>query len=251
MAAIDVVPSGIGQLDKLLNGGFPKGRCVLVTGSCGTGKSIFGIQFLVNGITESGQNGILVTTEESPSTIKGNMNRFNWNLEKFEKEHKLGVIDIATPRSRVAHTGRDQVTLLINMNTFLLTLAQVQKSIDAKRVVLDSLPGLELMIEDSAEIRHAIHRIIVTLRELGCTTLLISEGSKRGEVSRYGVEEFVSDGVIFLEQIRHAGKFERGLTIVKMRGMNHEPKTCPYMITEKGITVIPSQVTSLPSALEL
>jgi len=251
MATKDMVPTGIGQLDKLLNGGFPRGRCILVTGSCGTGKSIFGVQFLFHGITDCDENGILITTEESPSAVKGNMKSFNWDLEKLEREHKLGIIDVATPKSRVAYTGRDQVTRLINMNTFLMTLTQVQKSIDAKRVVVDSIPGLELMIEDPAEIRHAIHRIVITLRELGCTTLLISEGMKRGEVSRFGVEEFVSDGVIFLEQIRHAGKFERGLTIVKMRGTNHESKTCPMIITEKGMMVIPTQVTSLPSALEL
>jgi len=246
----DVVPTGIKQLDNLLNGGFPKGRCILVTGSCGTGKSTFGIQFLVEGATKFNENGILVTTEQSPAAVRADMKSFGWDLGKLEKERKLGIIDIATPKSKVPYTGRDEITRLINMNTLLLALSDVRKTIDAKRVVVDSIPGLELVIQDPASIRHAVHRLIATLKELGCTSLLISEGRGRGEISRYDVEQFISDGVIFLEQMRHKGKVERGLTVVKMRGRDHEVKTYPMTITEKGINVTLTRVTSLPSVLE-
>jgi KaiC/GvpD/RAD55 family RecA-like ATPase len=246
----DSVHSGIDQLDELLNGGFPRGRCVLVTGGCGTGKSILGIQFLVEGINKYGENGILITTEESPSAVRADMKRFKWDLQKLEKDGKLGIIDIASPKSRVPYAGKDEITRLLNMNTLLLALTQLQKSTNAKRAVLDSIPGLELVIEEPAAIRHAIHRLIATLKELGCTTLLISEGRGKGQISRYDVEEFISDGVLFLEQIRHGGKFERGLTVVKMRGTPHESKTSPMVITDKGISIIPARGASLPSALE-
>jgi KaiC/GvpD/RAD55 family RecA-like ATPase len=246
----NLVPTGIGQLDELLHGGFPKGRCILVTGGCGTGKSIFGVQFLIEGITKYGENGILITTEESPSAVAADMKGFGWDLRELEKEGKLGIIDIATPKSRVPYAGKDEVARLINMNTLLLALSQLQKTTGAKRAVLDSVPGLELVIEEAGAIRHAIHRLIATLKELGCTTLLISEGRGKGQISRYDVEEFISDGVIFLEQIRHSGKFERGLTIVKMRGTLHESKTNPMVITDKGISIIPARGASLPSNLE-
>ncbi len=246
----DTVPSGIGQLDELLGGGFPRGRCILVTGGCGTGKSIFGMQFLVEGATKYGENGILVTSEQSPAAVRSDMIGFGWDLDKLEKEHKLGIVDVATPKSKVPYAGREEVTRLINMNTLLLAITQIQRTIDAKRIVVDSIPGLELVIEDRAAIRHAIYRLIATTKELGTTSLLISEGRRRGEISRYDVEQFISDGVIFLEQIRYKGKFERGLTIVKMRGISHEPKTCPMVITEKGIRVVPTTVASLPSSLE-
>jgi KaiC/GvpD/RAD55 family RecA-like ATPase len=246
----DTVPSGIGQLDQLLGGGFPRGRCILVTGGCGTGKSIFGVQFLVEGATKYGENGILVTTEQSPAAVRSDMIGFGWDLEKLEKEHKLGIIDVATPKAKVPYTGREEITRLINMNTLLLAITQIQKTINAKRIVVDSIPGLELVIEDPGAIRHAIYRLVATAKELGTTSLLISEGRSRGEISRYDVEQFIADGVIFLEQIRYKGKFERGLTIVKMRGVSHDAKTCPMMITAKGISVIPTTVASLPSSLE-
>lgn len=249
-SAGNLVPSGIGHLDELLHGGFPRGRCILVTGGCGTGKSILGIQFLVEGITKFGENGILITTEEPPSAVRADMKGFGWDLGKLEKDGKLGIIDIASPKSRVPYAGRDEVTRLLNMNTLLLAISQLQKTTNAKRAVLDSIPGLELIIEEPGAIRHAIHRLIATLKELGCTTLLISEGRGKGQISRYDVEEFISDGVIFLEQIRHTGKFERGLTVVKMRGTPHESKTSPMVITEKGIDVIPARGASLPSSLE-
>nr|MDO8134199.1 gas vesicle protein GvpD [Candidatus Njordarchaeum guaymaensis] len=249
-SADDVVPTGIGRLDVVLNGGFPRGRCILVSGGCGTGKSTLGVQFLVEGATKFGENGILVTTEQSPNAVRADMKSFGWDLEKLQNEHKLGIIDIATPKSKVPYTGRDEITRLINMNTLLLALSDVQKSIDAKRVVVDSIPGLELVIQDPASIRHAVHRLIATLKELGCTSLLISEGRGRREISRYDVEQFISDGVIFLEQIRHRGRVERGLTVVKMRGRNHEVKTYPMTITEKGINITLTKVASLPSALE-
>jgi KaiC/GvpD/RAD55 family RecA-like ATPase len=246
----NLVPTGMGELDELLHGGFPRGRCILITGGCGTGKSIFGIQFLVEGIAKYGENGILITTEESPSAVRADMKGFGWDLSKLENDRKLGIIDIASPKSRVPYAGRDEITKLLNMNTLLLAISQLQKTMNAKRAVLDSIPGLELVIEEPGAIRHAIHRLIATLKELGCTTLLISEGRGKGQISRYDVEEFISDGVIFLEQIRHSGKFERGLTVVKMRGTPHESKTSPMVITDKGISVIPARGASLPSILE-
>ncbi|WXG47033.1 MAG: ATPase domain-containing protein [Candidatus Atabeyarchaeum deiterrae] len=247
---IDLVHTGIGQLDELLGGGFPKGRCVLVTGGCGTGKSTVGIQFLVEGAIKYGESGILVTTEQSPSAVRSDMKSFGWDLESLEREHKLAIVDVATPKSKVLYAGKDEVTRLINLNTLLLALSEVSKSINAQRVVVDSLPGLELIIQEPAAIRHAIHRLIATLKELGVTSMLISEGSGHGQISRYDVEEFICDGVIFVEQIREKGKFERGLTIVKMRGVSHESKTCPMMITGQGISVVPTKVASMSSALD-
>ena len=85
--------TGIYGLDSLANGGLPKMRCTLVSGSSGSAKTVLAVQFLAEGIKQFNESGVFVTFEEPPADICKNMLSLGWNLRKWEKEGKLAFVD--------------------------------------------------------------------------------------------------------------------------------------------------------------
>ncbi|WXG43510.1 MAG: ATPase domain-containing protein [Promethearchaeati archaeon SRVP18_Atabeyarchaeia-1] len=235
--SLERVKTGIESLDALIEGGIPKGRIILVAGGCGTGKSILSTQFLYMGAKYYNEPGIMITTEERPKSIRQNMLRFGWDLKQLEDDKKIAIIDAASPKARIPSSEMYKISYY-DTNSLLLKIYEAVNEIGAKRAVIDSIPGLALRLESESEIRRAISQLGSLLAELDCTSLVVSEVNVPGRLGRYGIEEFIADGVYLLENVQVDGKFERTFSIVKMRGTNNSKDMHGLRITNKGIEIM-------------
>src|SRR6185436_14880286 len=229
-------PTGINGLDEITNGGFPKGRPVLICGSAGCGKTLFAMQFLVRGITEHGEPGVFMSFEESAKDLSQNVMSLGFDLEKLKSGNKLRVDQVRIERSEIEETGEyDLEALFIRLNYAI-------DSIGAKRVVLDTIESLFAGMTNMAILRSEIRRLFQWLKEKGVTAIITGE---KGEASltRQGLEEYVSDCVILLDFRVIEQIATRRLRIVKYRGSTHGTNEYPFLIDENGISVLP--VTSL------
>jgi KaiC/GvpD/RAD55 family RecA-like ATPase len=220
------IKSGIQGLDELMNGGLPKKQLILLTGTSGTGKTAFCTQFVYSGVKKFDENGVYLTLEEPIDSIKENAKSFGWDFDALEKS------------KRFAFIRYDPFHIEEVFNILESTVRQTK----ATRVVVDSVSAIGLHIKDKTELRRMIFNLSLILRKLNCTALISSEivpGSKG--ISRYGVEEFVSDSVIVLYYERLQSTFSRALQVWKVRGSAHSEKLHPYKIDENGITVYPKE----------
>lgn len=218
----DRVKTGIPGLDDLISGGLLPKSLNLLTGTTGTGKTILSSQFIFNGLKDFNQPAVYVSFEEPLEAIRENSLELGWDFSAFEKKEKVAFV-----RYDPFHV--EDIYELIETNI---------KKINAERVVIDSVSALGLYVRDAPEIRRMIFNIAFLLRKLSCTTILVSEILPMQEaLSRFGVEEFVTDGVIVLYYTRVGSQFSRSLTVWKMRNSDHSNKIHPYRITNKGIVV--------------
>jgi circadian clock protein KaiC len=229
-------PTGISGLDEITNGGFPQGRPVLICGSAGCGKTLFGMQFLVNGIIERNEPGVFISFEEPSKDLAQNVLSLGFDLEKLRSENLLRIDHIRIERSEIEETGDyDLEGLFIRLNYAI-------DAIGAKRVVLDTIESLFSGMTNEALLRSEIRRLFNWLKEKGVTTVITGE---RGQYSltRHGLEEYVSDCVILLDFRVVDQIATRRLRIVKYRGSTHGTNEYPFLIDDNGISVIP--ITSL------
>lgn len=220
---LERVKTGIEGLDEIMNGGIPKGQLVLLSGTCGTGKTTMCTQYIYNGLTKFKENGIYLSFEEMPQNIKNNVSQFGINFEPYEKAGKFSFIKYDP----------------YHIEEVFEILENKIRDTKAQRVVIDSVSALGIHVRDKAELRRMIFNLSVILRKLGCTALLVSEivPGSTGKISRYGVEEFVTDSVVVLYYERNEFAFNRAIQIWKMGGSDHSKKLHPYKITDKGISV--------------
>jgi len=223
---MDRVMTGIPGLDKIMGGGIPKGQLVLLSGTCGTGKTTMCGQYIYQGLTKFNENGIFLSFEDMPKNIKNNLGQFGWDFDSFEKEKRFDFI-------RYDPYHIEEVFDILESNV---------RDVKAQRIVIDSVSALGLHVRDKAELRRMIFNMSNLLRKLGCTVILVSEivpGSTG--ISRYGVEEFVTDSVVVLYYERNEFTFNRAIQVWKMSGSDHSKKLHPYKITKNGITIRPEE----------
>jgi len=226
---MDRVTTGIPGLDEMIEGGFIKNSSILITGGCGSGKSTFCMQFIYNG-AKSGENGIYVTFEEYPDTFKRNMLRYNWNLQELEDKKKIKILRI-DPKDTINLIKEDYGEIADAIN-----------EVKAKRVVIDSISSIELMIKDEFEKRQTILELISWLQKHECTSLMVSESEQEPtRYSRHGIIEFIVDGVLVMYNMRRGKARIKALEVLKMRGTNHITNLVPYVIKD-GIQLLPRQV---------
>ena len=226
MLSKDKIKTGIPGLDDLIGGGLVPKSLNLLTGTTGTGKTIMSSQFIYNGLKDFDQSAVYVSFEEPLESLRGNALSFGWDFSPFEKKEKVAFV-----RYDPFHV--EDIYELIETNI---------KKLNAERVVIDSVSALGLYVRDAPEIRRMIFNIAFLLRKLNCTTILISEILPMQEaLSRFGVEEFVTDGVVVLYYNRVGSQFSRSLTVWKMRNSEHSNKIHPYKITDRGIAVYPKE----------
>src|SRR5436305_7312301 len=230
--ALPKCPTGITGLDEITQGGLPRGRPTLVCGGEGCGKSLLGIEFLVRGITEYNGPGVLMTFEEPPASVAQNVASLGFDLPALIARKRLVVDHVHVERSEIEETGEyDLEGLFIRLNYAI-------DSIGAKRVVLDTLESLFSGLSNQAILRAELRRLFGWLKEKGVTAVITGE---QGEASltRQGLEEYVSDCVIFLDHRIVDQVSTRRLRVVKYRGSVHGTNEYPFLIDEEGITVLP------------
>jgi len=220
----DRVPTGIPGLDDLIEGGFVPGSAILVTGEAGSGKTILGTQFLWNALC-LGENGVYITLQQTPDDIINDAAPFVGKDFDFAIKHK---------QCKIVFVPFQDIKKL-----YEIIVSSVQE-INAKRLVIDSITMFCEAASNMFEMRHMLNKLIIDLKKLGVTTIMISEipeGSNR--ISRYGIEEFMADGVIVLNAgVEIVGGKPRSLYIKKMRRTKHDMNLHPIEITEKGMRVL-------------
>jgi circadian clock protein KaiC len=221
----DRAQTGIEGMDEIVQGGFRRRSTNLVAGGPGSGKSIFGMQFLVNGATKYNEAGIYITFEESPSAIYSLCEQFNWDLKTLEKEKKLLILKL----------DPEQIGKLLEAGGG--TLRDAIESIQAKRIVFDSMTDFLMLYKADIDKRSASTDLFTLLDKLDITTLAISEQEVDPLKHVSSVLEYQVDGVIILYNERIGHIRQRGLEIFKMRGTKHAGRIFPMVISSNGIMI--------------
>lgn len=235
---------GVPGFDNLiLKGEIRPGSVILLSGGCGTGKTIFGIQFLLTGV-RLGEESLYISFEESAEKIRTHMkDSFNWDLESWEKTGKLKIIDaeaIKLARAVEAQLTGKRGELLIDISELPPIIPE---GFHPKRVVIDSLSALASAFYGKEEhFRMYIHQLLKTLEERKAVVLALSETEQEPtKFSESGILEFLGDGVIALYNLRKEMGRVRAIEIIKMRGIKHVRKMVPMKITDSGIIVYPEE----------
>ena len=228
--------TGIAGFDSISEGGLPSQRATLVAGTAGSAKTVFAVNYLAAGITQAKENGVFVTFEDSVGDVRRNMEGFGWDIAQWEKEGKWAFVDAAP--------DADEPMTVVGEYDLGGLLARIQhavKKVNAKRVSLDSLNALFVQFKEHAMLRAELFRITAVLKKMGLTVLFTGERTEEyGEVTRYGIEEFVADNVVILRNILDEERRRRTVEILKMRGTSHQRGEFPFTITSReGIVVIP------------
>lgn len=235
---MSTIKSGISGLDALFGPKeFPKGRQILLTGPPGSGKTVFGLQFLINGALHSEEPGIFVSFDDLPRHIRADMLSFNWNIQQLEEEFTPPLITMVDGFSaRVGLSTIEKFTIRANLDSLLMVLTDILDETGATRVCIDSLSTLSTIVKDPVIVRKEILTMGAILGEQGCTTILTSETSEGG------VEEYSAQGLIRLTYSElSTGEFRRAILIQKMRGFAHDFSWKEFRITKDGIKIFPDR----------
>lgn len=234
--ALERVRTGVDAFDELVMGGLPRGRTTVVSGTPGSGKTVFATQFLAHGITRYEENGVLVTFEEPSADIQANMQAFGWELKQWSEQGRLAFIDASPPLNDELVLGD------FDLEALLSRIMHAVKRVKAKRVVLDSLTQLfEHFIDDPRIVRRELVRLTTALKQAHLTVLMTAErNTEYGEISRHRLEEFVADNVIILRNVLQREKRRRTIEVLKMRGSHHVEGEAPFTLLEnRGIVAVP------------
>ena len=240
--ALERLQVGIPGLDIITQGGLPRGRLSLVTGTAGSGKTVFASHFLASGIP-AGENGVFVTFEERPESIRRNTRSLGWDIGAWESAGRWAFVD-SSPRSQMdtVFTGDDY-----GLGPLVARITQAVARVGAKRVAIDSVGALVSQFDRVAPARRALLRMADTLRDTGVTTVMTAErADDYGPVSHLGFEEFVADNVIVLRNALDGEKRRRTIEILKMRGGSHRRGEHLFTLLDgEGIVVVPVSVDSI------
>jgi circadian clock protein KaiC len=228
--------TGISGFDEITRGGLPAGRPTLICGSAGAGKTLFAMEFLVRGATLFNEPGVFISFEESDSELATNVASLGFDLNQLIADKKLILDYVFIERSEIEETGE------YNLEGLFLRLGHAIDSIGAKRVVLDTLEALFSALPNEAIIRAELRRLFRWLKEKGVTAVITCERGE-GTLTRYGLEEYVADCVILLDNRVQNQISTRRLRIIKYRGTSHGTNEYPFFIDDKGFSVLP--ITSL------
>lgn len=240
-AGVRKVPTGIESFDMIAEGGLPENRTTLVSGTAGSGKTVFAIQFLVAGIG-MGEPGVFVTFEESPADIRKNMLSFGWDLAEWERDGRLAMVDASPdPDQEVLETGD------FDLGALMARVENAIRKVGAKRVAVDSLGAVFSQFSDQSVVRRELFRIASALKKTGVTAVLTAERTEDyGAIARFGVEEFIADNVMVLRNVLDDEKRRRTIEILKFRGTDHQKGEFPFTIVKgEGIVVIPLSAMQL------
>lgn len=236
MIQTERVPTGIIGLDQLLEGGFPKGRSFLVTGEPGTGKTIFALQFLMEGL-KHGEKCIFVTADEGPLDVMEQSASLGWDLEPYVEAKALAILNAGTYLSSLPGAGKERQ---FDVQKAVSDLAAFVNQIGAQRMVLDPAGPFVLLRDSATRIQDQTRLLIKLLRSSMKTTNLLTSYAvpRTGERTLHGVEEYLVAGAIVLEMIWKEHGLGRSLIIEKMRCTAVKPAQLEFDIVKgQGIVL--------------
>lgn len=226
------VSSGVPGFDSLIEGGFEQKSINLIVGGSGSAKTIFAMQFLVEGVKKD-ENVLYITFEEKREEFYKNMLEFGWDLEKYEKEKKFYFLEYSPEKVKaMLEEGGGAVESIVSNNKI-------------SRLVIDSVSSFALLFEQELEKREAALSLFDIIRKWNCTSLLTlqEEPGEKLEGSTSSLE-FESDSIILLYFLRYKGKRQRFIEILKMRGTKHSTEIRAFDITKQGVVVTGTKLTS-------
>ena len=228
--------TGITGLDAITNGGLPRGRPTLVFGSPGSGKTLFGLEFLARGAREFDEPGVFIAFEETEKELAQNTESLGFGLEELIQGGQLNIDHIHVERNEIEETGE------YDLEGLFLRLKHAIESVGAKRIVLDTIEVLFSGFSNKSILRAELRRLSRWLKDNDLTAIITGERGKEN-LTRHGLEEYVSDCVIMLKQSAREMVYTRHLRIIKYRGSVHETNEFPFLIDDEGISILP--ITSL------
>ncbi len=221
------VETGIDKFDEMLFGGFIPGSANLIEGAPGTGKTTMAMQFIYNGIKKFDEAGVIITFEEFPQQYYHDALQFGWDLKQLERDGKLKVI------------FSDPETALEEIEKMDGGFVDIIEDLGAKRVIVDSMTHFESLTNDRMELRDIERRFINSMKREGVTSILLRENdSLLGQVAQVGSKiPFIVDTYILLRYVEIDSAIQKALTVLKMRGSNHQKDIRMYQCTSTGIEV--------------
>jgi circadian clock protein KaiC len=228
---LEKCPTGIKGLDEVTEGGFPKNRTTLISGGAGSGKTLLGIDFLIKGAADFDEPGVFMSFEETEDDLYKDVASLNLDLPGLVSQKKILIEHVILDRKDVRESD-------FNLEGILVRLDQAIDSIGAKRVVLDSIESPFAGISDAGVLRIEIKRLFRWLKEKRVTTIVTGEPGQNS-YTRHGLEEFISDCIILLDNRVKEQIAIRRLRVIKYRGSNHGTNEYPFVIDKSGLSVIP------------
>lgn len=229
---LEKCPTGITGLDEIAEGGLPRGRPTLVCGGAGCGKTLFAMEFIVRGILNFGEPGVFMAFEETAEELADNVASLGFDVGNLVRQGKLAVDHVRIERSEIEETGEyDLEGLFVRLGTMI-------DQVGAKRVALDTVEALFAGLPSEAIVRAELRRLFRWLKERGVTAIITAEQGEK-TLTRFGLEEYVSDCVIFLDHRIMQQVATRRLRIIKYRGSRHGTNEYPTLIDREGLSVLP------------
>jgi circadian clock protein KaiC len=233
---LEKCPTGIKGLDEITKGGLPRGRPTLICGSAGSGKTLFAMEFLMRGARDYGEPGVFMTFEETPEDLAKNFTSLGFDLHGMIARGRIAMDHVKIERNEIEETGE------YDLEGLFIRLGNAIDSVGAKRVVLDTIEALFSGLSNTAILRAELRRLFHWLKDRGVTAIVTGESGDK-LLTRYGLEEYVADCVIFLDFRIEEQISTRRLRIVKYRGSSHGSDEYPFLIDETGLSILP--ITSL------
>jgi circadian clock protein KaiC len=234
-------PTGIKGFDEIAEGGLPQNGTTLISGNAGSGKTLFGIDFLIKGATDYKESGVLMSFEESEDELYKDVASLNMDLAALVSQKKIVLENVVLDRKDIQETD-------FNLEGIFVRLEEAIDSIGAKRVVLDSLESLFAGITDLGILRLEIKRLFRWLRDKQVTAIVTGETGQNGLYTRHGLEEYISDCIILLDNRVREEMATRRVRIIKYRGSSHGTSEYPFVIDNQGLSVIPITSAGLEQA---
>ncbi|MGD1056031.1 MAG: circadian clock protein KaiC [Solirubrobacteraceae bacterium] len=237
VSALEKAPSGIDGLDEVTGGGLPRSRTTLVCGGAGCGKTLMGLQFLVRGALDYGEPGVLMAFEETTAALTQNVASLGWDLDDLIARELLVIDRVSVSPGEIVESGE------WDLDGLMLRIGAAIDAIGAKRVVLDTIEVLFGALSNERLLRSELRRLFGWLNERGVSVIVTGESGGGKSFTRYGLEEYVSDCVIVLDQRLIEQIATRRMRIAKYRGSAHGTDEYPVLIDDRGFSVLP--ITSM------
>ena len=229
--------TGIEGFDTVLYGGIPRSNTVLLTGSCGTGKTSLALEFLIHGASK-GENSLFISVTEDSDKMLANIIPYNFFSDDLVESGRLVFVDLPVLYERLGMTkaelSMEEIDLLVT------AIASLARELGTKRLVIDSITSVCYKLKTSEKIRDFVLKLSKALAMIECTSLLVSEVAAQSDsYSMFGVEEAISDGIILMANMERRGDLLRTLQVIKMRGTMHSRAKYVLDLTPEGVLLVP------------